>query len=116
MILPLALYGDESLRKKTAPIEAVTPEIKALARDMLETMYHAEGVGLAAPQVGRDAALCVIDIPAQSEKPDCREANASIAMPLVMLNPAVAATSGSQRNNEGCLSFPEISVMITRPD
>jgi peptide deformylase len=116
MILPIATYGDDCLRKKAAHVAAITPQIKDLAADMLETMYHAEGVGLAAPQVGRDAALCVMDVPAQSEKPECREANAEIEMPLVMVNPEVLSTSGSQRNNEGCLSFPEINVMVTRPD
>ena len=116
MILPIATYGNECLRKKATPVAGITQEVKDLARDLLETMYHAEGVGLAAPQVARDAALCVIDIPRDSEKPEFREANASIAMPLVMANPEVAATAGSQRNNEGCLSFPEVSVMVTRPD
>jgi len=116
MILPIATYGDECLRKKSGPVATVTPEIQSLARDLLETMYHAEGVGLAAPQVGRDVALCVIDVPAQSEKPDCREANASIPMPLVMVNPGVVPGAGTQRNNEGCLSFPEIHAMVTRPD
>jgi len=114
MILPIATYGVECLRKKAAQAASATPEIKTLARDMLETMYHAEGVGLAAPQVGRDVALCVIDVPTQSEKPDCREANAGIEMPLVMLNPEIVPGPGTQRNNEGCLSFPEIHAMVTR--
>ena len=116
MILSIATYGDDRLRKKAAPVAAITPEVRELAADLLETMYHAEGVGLAAPQVGRDMALCVMDIPAESEKPGFREANASITMPLAMANPEIISTSGSQRNNEGCLSFPDISSMITRPD
>ncbi len=116
MIFPILTYGDNLLRKKARRVEAVTPEIAALVHDMLETMYHAEGVGLAAEQVGRDEAICVIDVPAQAEKPDCRDANAGIAMPLVMINPEIAATAGSQRNSEGCLSFPEVHVMVTRPN
>ena len=115
MIFPIVTFGNDRLRKKAAPVTAITPEIKNLVADMLETMYHAEGVGLAAEQIGRDEAVCVIDVPTQAEKPDCREANASIEMPLVMLNPEIVSTSGSQRNSEGCLSFPEIHVMVTRP-
>ena len=115
MIFPIVTFGNDRLRKKAAPVKAVTPEIKKLAADMLETMYHAEGVGLAAEQIGRDEAVCVIDVPAEAEKADCRETNAAIEMPLVMLNPEITAASGSQRNNEGCLSFPEINVMVTRP-
>ena len=115
MIFPIAKYGSEHLRKKTGTVDAPAPKILDLARDMLETMYHAEGVGLAAPQIGRSEALCVIDVPNEAEKPDCREFNAGIEMPLVMLNPEIISTSGTQRNSEGCLSFPEINVMVTRP-
>lgn len=116
MILPIMTYGDTRLREKAAPVAQVTDDIRTLVRDMLETMYHAQGVGLAAEQIGRNEAICVIDVPADMEKPECREANAAIPMPLVMISPEIIATSGSQRNNEGCLSFPEIYVMVTRPD
>ena len=116
MILPILSYGNEVLREKTRPVEGVTPGIQNLARDMLETMYHAEGVGVASNQVGRTESLCVVDVPGQAEKPGHRDANAAVQMPLVMINPEITATAGSQRNSEGCLSFPDVHVMITRPE
>ena len=85
-----------------------------LVKDMLDSMYAARGVGLAAEQIACEVAVCVIDVPTESEKPECVAVNAAIPMPLVLINPAIAATAGQQRNDEGCLSFPEISVPITR--
>ena len=79
-------------------------------------MYAAKGVGLAAEQVGRTESVCVIDVPREAEKEACREENAAIAMPLVLINPEINATEGKQRNEEGCLSFPEIGAPITRAD
>lgn len=115
MVHDIVTYGHQELRRKAKPVAAVTKELRTLVRDLLDTMYAARGVGLAAEQIGREEAVCVIDVPKDAEKPECVEANAAIAMPLVMINPAIAATSGEQRNDEGCLSFPEISVPITRP-
>jgi peptide deformylase len=110
----IVIYGQEVLRHKAHPVPSNTREIKTLVRDMLDSMYAARGVGLAAEQIGREEAVCVIDVPAESEKPECVAVNAAIPMPLVLINPAIAATTGQQRNDEGCLSFPEISVPITR--
>jgi len=107
-------FGQDVLRHKAHPVTAVNDALRALARDMLETMHAARGVGLAAEQIGHEEALCVIDVPRDAEKPDCVEANASIAMPLVMVNPEITATEGKQRGEEGCLSFPDISAPVTR--
>ena len=116
MILPVVTYGNEILRQKAVPIAQITDDIRQLASDMLESMYAAKGVGLAAEQVGRTESICVIDVPREAEKEECRDFNAEIAMPLVLINPEIIETEGSQRNEEGCLSFPEIGAPITRAD
>lgn len=110
----IVTFGKDVLRKPARPVQAVTRDLRALASEMLESMRAVRGVGLAAQQIGREEAVCVIDVPAESEKPDCVSFNAAIAMPLIMFNPAITASSGRQRNEEGCLSFPEISAPITR--
>ena len=87
-----------------------------LAEDMVETMYKARGVGLAAEQVGRLESVCVIDVPASCEEDDeTRAFNTSVTMPLVMFNPIVISTEGSQCGKEGCLSFPKLGGTVTRP-
>lgn len=93
--------GDDVLRKTSKPIKEVTPKIKQLIEDMLDTMYEAEGVGLAAPQVGILKRLVVIDIGEG---------------PIVMINPEIIETSGSQTGQEGCLSVPGKAGMVTRPN
>ena len=79
----------------------MTPRLKELIQDMLETMYHAEGVGLAAPQVGVLRRIVVIDVGEG---------------PLIMINPQILETSGSQTGSEGCLSLPGQAGMVTRPN
>ena len=116
MVHEIVTYGQEVLRHKARPVPSVTKELRTLVRDMLDSMYAARGVGLAAEQIGHEEAVCVIDVPAESEKPACVAANAAIAMPLVLINPAITATEGQQRSDEGCLSFPDICVPITRPN
>lgn len=114
MTLPITKYGNPVLREKGKPIESITPEIKELISNMLETMYQARGVGLAGHQVGVALRLCVIDVPSEIEKETSREENSKIKMPLVMMNPKITAREGSQRNEEGCLSFPNIGAQVTR--
>lgn len=114
MILPIVKYGNPVLREKGEPIKSVTPEIKKLISDMLETMYRGRGVGLAGHQVGIARRLCVIDVPGDIEKETSREENSKVRMPLVMINPKITAREGSQRNEEGCLSFPNIGAQVTR--
>jgi peptide deformylase len=115
VVYDILVFGQAVLRHKAQPVAAVTPEIRTLVRNMLDTMYAAPGVGLAAEQIGREEALCVIDIPADAEIPACVAINAAIKMPLVLINPVITATAGQQRGEEGCLSFPDISAPITRP-
>jgi len=116
VILQVVTYGHDILRQKAKPVAEVTDAVRQLVRDMLESMYAAKGVGLAAEQVGRTESVCVIDVPRDAEKEECREGNAAIAMPLVLINPEITAAEGKQRNEEGCLSFPEIGAPITRAD
>ena len=116
MLLKIVHYGDKVLREKARPVLTVTPALVKLAEDMVETMYKARGVGLAAEQVGRLESVCVIDVPASCEEDDeTRDFNAAVKMPLVMFNPIVISTEGSQCGKEGCLSFPKLGGTITRP-
>ena len=68
MLLEIVKYGSAVLRETAVPVPAVTPELVRLAEDMLQTMYHAKGVGLAAQQIGRNESVCVIDVPADCEE------------------------------------------------
>ena len=94
-------FGDPVLRKECKDISFVTPRIKLLAEDMLDTMYAANGVGLAAPQVGIVKKLVVIDIGDG---------------PIIMLNPVIVETKGEQTDQEGCLSYPGKAANVTRPE
>ena len=115
MILKIEKYGSDKLRMPAQKV-AVTPELAVLAEDMLETMYKAKGVGLAAEQVGRTEALCVIDVPLSCEDDEeTRRFNADVAQPLVMFNPEIVSFSGEQTGREGCLSLPNVGGDVTRP-
>ena len=109
----IRIFGDPALRASSKPVKAVTPELRKLAQDMLSIMYAADGVGLAAQQIGRTEALCVIDVPPDSQGSDA-PLNAGVRMPMVLFNPKVSNPEGSQRGSEGCLSFPGISAQVTR--
>ncbi len=93
--------GDAILKKEAKEIKEMTPKIEQLIDDMFETMYEANGVGLAAPQVGIRKNLVVID---------CGEE------PYVLINPVILETSGEQTGNEGCLSVPGKCGVVTRPN
>ena len=95
--------GDPILEKKCRPITEMTDKIKTLIDDMFETMYEADGVGLAGPQVGVLKRICVIDTREEGEK-------------VVLINPEVIETSGEQVGEEGCLSVPGRCGQVTRPD
>ena len=115
MVLDIVKYGSPVLRETTSPVPSITPELRKLAEDMVETMHKARGVGLAAPQVGRLESMCVIDVPLDCEDDDeTRAFNASVEMPLVMFNPVIVATEGSQDGKEGCLSLPNMSAPVIR--
>ena len=93
--------GDPILTKKCRPIKEMTPKIRELIFDMLDTMYEAYGVGLAAPQVGILMRLVVIDVGDG---------------PLVLINPEIVETDGEQTGDEGCLSVPGMAGQVTRPN
>jgi peptide deformylase len=108
MELNLEYFGSTALRRKAKPVESPTAEIRALASDMLACMYAEQGVGLAAEQVGKAVAMCVIDVP---EDEAC-----GVAMPLVLINPEVNQSEGEQIGQEGCLSFPGIYINVARAE
>ena len=116
MILKVYKYGEKVLREKSTSVTVVDDALRTLAADMLETMHKAGGVGLAAQQVGRTERVCVIDIPADFDDGEDTFFNAPIPMPLVMFNPQVVAQEGSQRDKEGCLSFPNVGGSLTRAE
>ncbi|MGN1350942.1 MAG: peptide deformylase [Anaerovoracaceae bacterium] len=92
-------YGDEVLRKTCRPVPEITERIQTLVDDMIETMHDAEGVGLAAPQVGVLRRIFVVDIGDG---------------PIVLINPEIVETSGEQTDEEGCLSLPGRCAPVTR--
>ena len=100
-IRKIRTMGDRILTKKCRPVEEMTPKIKTLINDMLDTMYDAYGVGLAAPQVGILKRIVVIDVGDR---------------PWVLINPEITETSGEQTGDEGCLSLPGKAGTVTRPN
>ncbi|MGH7784837.1 MAG: peptide deformylase [Candidatus Binatia bacterium] len=121
MILPVVKYGHPVLRQKGARIEKITPQIKQLIKDLLDTMYAAAGVGLAAQQVGHALQLTVIDVREIKDRPSTLElqgkpADINTFMPLVLMNPAITPVAPPAAGPEGCLSFPEIYADISRPE
>ena len=120
MILPIVTYGHPTLRQKGARVEKITPEITQLIRDMFDTMYDANGVGLAAQQVAQALQITVIDVREAKERPstlelDGKPADVASFMPLVLINPEITPVGEPALGGEGCLSFPEIFADITRP-
>lgn len=118
VILDIVKCGHPVLREKGKRIERVTPEIRQLAANMIETMYAANGVGLAAQQVARALLLTVIDV-VQSDQPselliDGRPQNIADRMPLVLINPHITHREGEIISEEGCLSVPEVTATIRR--
>jgi peptide deformylase len=119
MILPILQYGDPVLRAQGRPIEEFDDRIRELARDMIETMHAAHGVGLAAQQIGEALQLTVLDISQVEDRPstlklDGKDAVPETAMPLVLINPEIELRGDIEIGVEGCLSFPEITGDIER--
>ncbi len=98
----IRVMGDEVLTKKCKEVTEMTPRTKMLIEDMLDTMYEANGVGLAAPQVGILKRIVVIDVTGDE--------------PYVLINPKIVETDGEQTGPEGCLSVPGKSGQVTRPN
>ena len=120
MRLAIRKYGDPILRAKGKRIEEVDDKVRALAENMLETMHAANGVGLAAQQVGQALQLTVLDVSQVEDRPSTMKldgepvADLQTAMPLVLLNPVVRLGKETELGSEGCLSFPEITADIER--
>jgi peptide deformylase len=119
MKLSILQYGDPTLRAKGKRIEKIDDRIRELAANMLETMHAANGIGLAAQQIGEALQLTVIDISQVEDRPstmkrDGKETDPKTAMPLVLINPEIQLSSDTEIGSEGCLSFPEISGEIER--
>lgn len=112
MILPVTVYGDPLLRKTAKPISKDYPELDKLISDMFETMYHSDGVGLAAPQIGLSLKLFVIDAsPMAEEEPELKD------FKKAFINPQVHQTKGEPwEMEEGCLSVPNIHEKVSRDE
>ncbi len=120
MKLQIRQYGDPVLRQKGVRVEKITPEVKRLIADMLETMREARGVGLAAQQIGHALQLAVIDVRGIKDRPSTMEVDGKAVdpeeqMPLVLINPELKLGSEKFTGPEGCLSFPEIFSDVARP-
>jgi peptide deformylase len=121
MLLPIVKYGHPVLRQKGTRITKITPEITQLISDMFETMYDAEGVGLAAQQVGKALQLTVLDVRGAKDRPSTLEINGQLAeldtlMPLALINPEWKPLNDPVPGPEGCLSFPELYADVSRPE
>ncbi|MGB8455773.1 MAG: peptide deformylase [Anaerocolumna sp.] len=100
----IRLIGDKILTKQSKEITELTPKLKILIEDMLDTMHQAEGVGLAAPQIGILKRLIVIDVSPEGDSP------------IILINPEIIETDGEQTGEEGCLSVPGKSGLVSRPN
>jgi peptide deformylase len=119
MILSISQYGDPILRVKGKRIEKIDDHIRELAADMIETMHAANGVGLAAQQVGEALQLTVLDVSQVEDRPSTMKLNGEdvdpkTVMPVVLINPEIEIGGATQTGTEGCLSFPEITGQIER--
>ncbi len=105
MIRPIVKYPAPGLEEACSKVEVFDESLRQLATDMLETMYAAPGIGLAAPQVGENIRLLVIDITSGRED----------GHKLILVNPEVVQAEGRQREEEGCLSLPGVTAVVERP-
>jgi len=103
-IKKILVYGDEILRKESKEVHKVSAKIKTLVKDLKDTMYAANGVGLAAPQIGENVRVFVIDVSEEDEPYN----------PIVFVNPKIIQKSGATNSYEGCLSFPEAYTNVRR--
>jgi peptide deformylase len=119
VILQILEYGDPILRAKGKPIENIDDRIRELAANMIETMHAANGVGLAAQQIGEALQLTVLNVSLVEDRPstlklDGKDVDLKAAMPLVLINPEIELRGANEVGVEGCLSFPEITGDIER--
>lgn len=110
-ILPIVTYNDDILRGKTEPVDELTDDISSLIEDMFETMYNSDGVGLAAPQIGKKCRLFVADVDPMVEQQDKMPPGA-----VTMINPEIVQESNEKvEMEEGCLSIPGVNAAVVRP-
>ncbi len=119
MILSISQYGDPILRVKGKRIEKIDDHIRELAANMIETMHAANGVGLAAQQVGEALQFTVLDVSQVEDRPSTMKLNGEdvdpkTAMPIILINPEIEIGGVTETGTEGCLSFPEITGQIER--
>jgi len=109
VIRDIVLMGDPVLRERAEDVSDFSDELRRLVRDMFDTMYHAEGIGLAAPQIGLSTRVIVVDL-----RRDDDEENEPVRVALV--NPSIAwASEETHKQSEGCLSIPGLEEVVTRP-
>jgi peptide deformylase len=106
MIRPILKYGAPELEKVCEPVSNFDDELKELVSDMFETMYAAPGIGLAAPQIGVDQRVIVMDLTGGQEQ----------GQQIVIVNPEIVHEEGLQREEEGCLSIPDFTAVVERPN
>jgi peptide deformylase len=105
MIRPIVKYGQATLHRPARPVGEVTPDVRTLIDDMIETMYAAPGIGLAAPQIGEDLRLFVVDVSVGRNPSDL----------MTFINPEFVERDGMQLEEEGCLSVPGFLATVARP-
>ncbi len=105
MLRPIVRYGDRVLHEAARPVDAITAEIETIVKDMIETMYAAPGIGLAAPQVGVALRIFVVDLSVGRDP----------AGLITMINPVFVERDGMQLEEEGCLSIPGFNATVARP-
>jgi len=121
MVKKIVYLGDPVLRKQCEAVAEVTDELKQLGEDMVETMIDAEGVGLAAPQIGLPIQMAVVDVRFDEDeaglfKVDGNDAAYDDWMPLIFVNPELDLGDEKEMGQEGCLSIPDIRAEVNRPE
>jgi peptide deformylase len=105
MIYQILKYGAQELRKVSSPVDAFNEELAKIAKNMIETMYGAPGIGLAAPQIGLNIRITTIDLSVGEDG----------SKVIILCNPEILSSEGVQKCDEGCLSVPDFSETVTRP-
>jgi peptide deformylase len=104
MVRTILIYPNPELKKKSAPVTIITEGTREIARDMVETMYNAPGIGLAAPQIGVHQRIIIIDVSSHDEQPEL----------IIALNPVIVHAEGETYEEEGCLSVPKYAANVRR--